>query len=275
MNKSFLFFIMTLSTVSYAAESLTTISIEGTYSEGDFGTDYQTKAYYVPVVGTYREGQFSTSVTVPYIKLDSEGSVTWTDGGFVPVNPSKPNDPGSTSASTKPFDPFADSNTTATATQTSGLGDILLNVGYTFLPANKVLFKTSALMKVATADENKGLGTGEHDYSAQVDLMSSFDKVYYGASVGYTITGDSDIYTYNDVVYASVGAGYNIKKGFHSGVSYYFRQALFDSVDDTQSVSPYLSYKMLDTLKVELRYTHGLSDSTIDNAYTLKFIHKL
>ena len=130
-------------------------------------------------------------------------------------------------------------------------------------------------MKVATADENKGLGTGEHDYSAQIDLMSSFDKVYYGASLGYTITGDSSMYTYNDVVYTSLAAGYNIKKGFHSGVSYYYRQALFDSVDDTQSVSPYLSYKVLDTLKVELRYTHGLSDSTIDNAYTLKFIHKL
>lgn len=275
MKKIFLFFIATLLSVAYAAESLTTLSIEGTYSEGDYGTDYKTKAYYVPVVGTYREGRFTGSVTVPYIKLDSEGSFTWTDGGFVPVNPSKPSTLGSTPPSTKPFDPFADTNTTPTPTQTSGLGDILLNVGYTFLPANKVLLKTSAIMKVATADETKGLGTGEHDYSAQVDLMSSYDKVYYGASLGYTITGDSDIYTYNDVLYTSVGIGYNIQKGFHSGVSYYYRQTLFDSLDDIHSVSPYLSYKVLDTLKVELRYTHGLSDSTSDSAYTLKFIHKL
>jgi len=274
MKKIFIYFLTTLFSVSYAAESLTTLSIEGTYSEGDYGTDYQTKAYYVPVVGTYREGRFSASVTVPYIKLDSEGSVTWTDGGFVPVNPSKPSDVGSSAAGTKPFDPFADTNTTVTPTQTSGLGDILLNVGYTFLPASKVLLKTSAIMKVATADENKGLGTGEHDYSVQIDLMTSYDQMYFGASTGYTITGDSDVYTYNDVLYSSFVAGYNIKYGFHSGVSYYYRQALFDSVDDTHSLSPYLSYKMLETLKVELRYTHGLSDSTADNAYTLKFIHK-
>jgi len=276
MKKILIIFITTLFTVSYAADSLTTLSIEGTYSEGDFGTDYKTKAYYVPVVATYREGQFSTSVTVPYIKLDSEGSVTWTDGGFVPVSPSKPSDVGSTAAITKPFDPFAEnSTTTVTPTQTSGLGDILLNVGYTFLPSNKVLLKTSGIMKVATADENKGLGTGEHDYSLQVDLMSSYDQIYYGASAGYTVTGDSDIYTYNDVVYSSLVAGYNIKYGLHSGVSYYYRQALFDSVDDTHSLSPYISYKVLDTLKVELRYAHGLSDSTADNAYTFKLIYKL
>jgi hypothetical protein len=265
----------TLFSISYAAESLTTLSIEGTYSEGDFGTDYKTKAYYVPVVATYRESQFSASVTVPYIKLDSEGSVTWTDGGFVPVSPSKPSDVGSTAASTKPLNPFSDNNTTLTPTQTSGLGDILLNVGYTFLPVNNVLLKTSGIMKVATADENKGLGTGEHDYSAQVDLMTSYDQFYFGAAAGYTVTGDSDLYTYNDVLYSSFVAGYNIKYGLHSGLSYYYREALFDGIDDTHSLSPYLSYKMLDTLKIELRYARGFSDSTADNAYTFKFIYKL
>ena len=277
MKNIFLFFFTALCSVLFAADSLTTLSIEGTYSEGDFGTDYTTKAYYVPVVATYRQGRVHASITVPYIKLDSEGSVTWTDGGVVPISPSKPSDVGVVPMNTNAFDPFAqpDDNTTATSTQTSGLGDVILNAGYTFLHANKVLLKTSAIVKLATADENKGLGTGEHDYSAQVDIITSYDQMYFGASAGYTITGDTDIYKYNDVLYSSLVAGYNIRYGFHSGVSYYYRQALFDSVDDTHSVSPYLSYKMLDTLKVELRYTHGLSDSTADNAYTLKFIYKL
>lgn len=277
MKKLSLFFITTLFSIVYAADSLTTISIEGTYSEGDFGTEYETKANYIPVVATYRAGQFSTSVTVPYIKLDSEGSITWTDGGFVPISPSKPSDIGNAPlASTNAFDPFAeDDNTTVSPTQTDGLGDILLNVGYTFLPADKVLLKTSAIMKVGTGDVNKGLGTGEHDYSAQVDLFTSYEQAYFGASAGYTITGDTDLYKYNDVLYSSLVAGYNIAYGFHSGVSYYYRQTLFDSLDDTQSVAPYLSYKVLDTLKVELRYTRGLSNSTADNSYSLKFIHKL
>jgi hypothetical protein len=276
MKNVFLFLIATLFSLVHAADSLTTLSIEGTYSEGDFGTDYTTKAYYMPVVATYNRGQFSTSITVPYIKLDSEGSVTWTDGGLVPISPTKPSEARSTLASTKAYDPFAlpDDNT-LTPTKTDGLGDILLNVGYTFLPANKILLKTSAIMKIATADENKGLGTGEHDYSAQVDLFSSQEQVFFGASAGYTLTGDTDLYAYNDVFYGALFAGYNIAYGFHTGVSYYYRQALFDSVDETQSVSPYLSYKVLDTLKLQLRYTRGLSDSTADNAYTLKLIYKL
>lgn len=277
MKNLLLYLMMTLFSVAYAADSLTTLSVEGTYSEGDFGTDYTTKAYYVPVVSTYRQGQFSTSITVPYLNLDSEGSVTWTGGGLVPISPSKPSDVGSKLASTNAYDPFAlpDENTTLTSTKTDGLGDILLNVGYTFLPANKILLKTSAIMKVATADENKGLGTGEHDYSVQADLFTSQEQVFFGASAGYTLTGDTDLYKYNDVFYGTLFAGYNIAYGFHTGVSYYYRQALFDSVDDTQSVSPFLSYKVLDTLKLQLRYTRGLSDSTADNAYTLKFIYKL
>ena len=277
MKKLLLIFISTFFSLVHALDSLTTLSIEGAYSEGDFGTDYTTKAYYVPVVATYKQGQFSSSITVPYIKLDSEGSVTWTDGGFVPINPSKPSDVGSAPNSTNAFDPFAstDDNTTLTPTQTSGLGDILLNVGYTFIPAKKLLLKTSAIMKVATGDVNKGLGTGEHDYSAQVDLFTSHEQIFFGASAGYTLTGDSDIYKYNDVLYSSLVTGYNIDYGLHTGVSYYYRQALFDSVDDTHSVSPYISYKVLETLKMELRYTHGLSDSVADSTYALKFIFKL
>jgi len=277
MKKILLYLIMTLFSIAYAADSLTTLSIEETYSEGDFGTDYTTKASYVPVVATYKQGQFSTSITVPYVRLDSEGSVTWTDGGLVPISPSKPSDVRSTLASTNAYDPFAlpDDNTTLTPTQTDGLGDILLNVGYTFIPDKKILLKTSAIMKVATADEDKGLGTGEHDYSAQVDLFTSHEQFFFGASAGYTLTGDSDIYDYNDVLYSTLSAGYNIAYGFYAGASYYYRQTLFDSLDDTHSVSPYLSYKVLDTLKLQLRYTRGLSDSTADNAYSLKFIYKL
>jgi len=278
MKKLLLYLTATVFSVTYAADSLSTLSIESVYSEGNFGTDYTTKAYYVPVVGTYRQGQFSTSIAVPYLKLDSEGSVTWTDGGLVPISPSKPSDTRSVPTSPKAYDPFAlpdDATTTLTPTKTEGLGDVLLNVGYTFLPAKKILLKTSATMKVATADENKGLGTGEHDYSAQVDLFSSHGQVFFGASAGYTLTGDPDLFKYNDVFYSNLSAGYNIATGFHAGVNYYYRQALFDSVDDVKNISPYLSYKVLDTLKVQLRYTRGLSDSTADNEYALMFIYKL
>lgn len=274
MRNLLLYLTTALFSVVYAADSLTTISIEGSYSEGDFGTDYTTKAYYIPVVATYKQRQFSTSITVPYIKLESEGSVTWTGGGLVPISPSKPSDVGS--ISTKAYDPFAlpDDNTSL-PTKTAGLGDIILNSGYTFLLANKILLKTSAIVKLATADEDKGLGTGENDYSAQADLFTSQGQTFFGASLGYTLTGDTDLYKYNDVFYSTLSAGYTIKSGFHTGVSYYYRQALFDSVDDVHSVSPYLSYKVLDTLKIQLRYVRGLSDSTADNTYSLQFIYKL
>lgn len=256
---------------SLYAQSSTTLSVGTTYSEGDYGTENTTKSYYVPVVATYQQGMFSASVTVPYIRIDSEGSFTWTSGGPVPISPAKPNDFSNVSTnSLDPFNPPSGTTTTQTKTQTDGLGDIILNVGYTFIPLEGLYLKTSALMKVATADEKKGLGTGEHDYSAQVDIFKMLTtNAYIFLLGGYTFTGDSDITEYNDVWYASSAVGYYINKSLSFGVNYSFRQALFDTIDDTQSISPYLSYKLSNSLKVDLNYVHGLSDTTADNSYTL------
>jgi len=257
------------------AQSSTTLSIGGTYSEGDFGTQNTTKTYYVPVVAAYQNGMFSASVTVPYLQIDSEGSFTWTSGGAVPISPAKPGDfNNQTSGNFDPFNPPSGTTTTQTKTQTSGLGDVILNMGYTFVPANGLYLKTSALMKVATADDKKGLGTGEHDYSAQLDLYKIIGKGYVFVSGGYTLTGDSDITEYNDVWYASTALGYNVSNTLSAGVNYSYRQALFDTVDDTQSVSPYLSYKISKGFKVDLSYAHGLSDASADNSYTLTLSQK-
>lgn len=258
------------------AQSSTTISIGGTYSEGNFGTENTTKTYYVPVVAAYQNGMFSASVTVPYLRIDSEGSFTWTSGGAVPISPAKPGDFSniSTTESFDPFNPPSSTTTTKTQTQTSGLGDVTLNIGYTFVPATGLYIKTSALMKVATADDKKGLGTGEHDYSAQLDLYKIIGKGYVFVSGGYTLTGDSDITEYNDVWYASTALGYNVSNTLSAGVNYSYRQALFDTVDDTQSVSPYLSYKISKGFKLDASYAHGLSNASADSSYTLTLSQK-
>jgi len=233
------------------ADGSTTLSIGGTYSEGDYGTQDTTTTYYVPVVAYYQDGMFSASVTVPYMRIESEGSVTMTSGGPVPIfNTGK-------------------KTTTSTSTTTDGLGDITLNIGYTFTPANDLFLKTSALMKVATADETKGLGTGKHDYSAQVDLYKTMNNAYIYITAGYTVTGDTNTEDYNDIWYGSAALGFNINDSFSCGMNYTHRQALNDTIDDTQSISPYFSYKLDKSYKIDFNYAYGFTDATADNSFTV------
>jgi len=261
--------------VLYAQDS-TTLSIGGTYSEGEYGTQETTKAYYVPLVAAYQNGMFSSSLSVPYIKLDSAGSFTWTPGGPVPISPVKPDAFSSLPADDfDPFNPPDGTTTTQTSTQTAGLGDITLKVAYTFVPVDGLFLKTSALFKAATADEKKGLGTGENDYSAQIDLYKAIDDAYIFISGGYTLTGNTDIIDYKDVGYASIALGYNLSNLYSVGVNSSYRQALFDTIDDTKSVSPYVSYKFSERFKLDFSYSYGLSNTTADNAYTITLSQKI
>ncbi len=249
------------------AGSNTTLSVGGTYSEGDYGTETTTSTYYLPVVATYQKNMFSASVTIPYIRIDSKGSFTWTSAGPVPILPSKPTDLQAAVNS----DPFNPSNPTSTSkrTTTEGLGDILLNTAYTFVPTRGVYLKTSFIMKVATADEEKGLGTGENDYSLQADVYKPVGQSFVFGTVGYTITGNSDTIEYNDIWYGTLGAGHRLNRKLSIGFNYAYRQSLFDSLDATQTASLFCSYSAKSALKYDLSYTHGFSDTAADHAVTL------
>jgi len=259
--------VLSITSTLLLAQSSTTLSVGGTYSDGKYGTENLTTSTYVPVVATYKNKMFEMTVTVPYIELDSEGSFTWTPGGPVPISPVKPSDYLTSTVSTTPFDPTT--TPAGTKTQTSGLGDVNAKIAYTFVPTSGLYLKTSAIMKLATADKEKGLGTGENDYSGQIDLYKILGSTYLYLTGGYTFMGDSETVNYNDSAYGSAALGYNFTKALSTGVNYAYRQTLFDTIDDTQNSSVYMSFKPSKSFKMDMSYTYGLSDTSADNAYTL------
>lgn len=273
MNTTKIFLSLVASTAlscsfAYAGSSITSVSIGGTYSEGKYGAQSNTQVYYLPVVASYQKGMFSASVTIPYIRIKSEGSFTWTPSGPIPVSPSKPADMQNQIINFDPFNPSS-STTTSKYTTTDGLGDIIVNAAYTFIPTQGVYLKTSLLMKIATADNDKGLGTGENDYSFQADIYKPIGKSFLYATGGYTVTGDSNQVKYNDIWYGTVGAGYRFNQQLSFGANYAYRQAMFDSLEDTETTSIFLTYNTKNGLKYYVNYAYGLSNTSADNAVTL------
>lgn len=64
----------------------------------------------------------------------------------------------------------------------------------------------TANVKIATANEDKGLGTVATNYGLAVDLYCDFDGTTVFGGVGYTVPGDSDHIDVDAVASANVGA---------------------------------------------------------------------
>ncbi len=233
-------------------EGLLSASAGVKYATGKYGTDSDINTLTLPVTVGYIRGAWSLSATLSYMQVQSDGNVTVTSGGVV--------------TSTKSGGKSGSGTSTV-----SGMGDTLIEGGYTLFPADLLMVKFGGIAKIATADEAQGLGTGEHDYSLQVSVFKTLDALSVSGYAGYTMTGDSDLVTYNDIFYGSAGMSYRLSRPFSIGGSLYYAEAISDGLDPLQHVSVFSNWSLSSTNTVGLTYAHGLSDAAADHAVNIIF----
>jgi|GEM_PF-5614728 len=126
---------------------------------GDFGTLVDSDLYSFQVVGGLLASNYDVSVSVPYLI--------------------QKDDPGYT---------------------VEGLGDIALLVGHTLLPkqADGISVDGSVMLKLPTADESKGLGTGEFDIGLILDINHQWPSFSASLRAGFINTGDTAVDSYNN-----------------------------------------------------------------------------
>lgn len=81
----------------------------------------------------------------------------------------------------------------------------------------------TARIKFATADEDKGLGTGKHDYSIQTNIYHYFEQFYLAESIGYKVRGDLSDLDLNNSWFASVAGNYKFTAQTRAGIGYDYR----------------------------------------------------
>jgi hypothetical protein len=212
------------------------------YSSGDYGSDATTKILYVPITARYETGSALLKVTVPYLSIESDNCVA-TGGGEVICGGS-----------------------TGTSNTESGLGDVTFSATYYLLPetTNRPSVDLTGKIKLPTADEDKGLGTGEPDYSIEAELtkISGSNAVF--GSLGYKVFGDPVDYDINDVLFLSVGLAHQVRSGLSVGLLYDVREATIDGRDGMNELTPYFSRRVGDRYKVLGYSVIGLSDGSAD-----------
>ena len=224
------------------------------YSSGDYGSDTTTKILSVPVSAKYATGDWTFKASLPWVRVDGDANVVPGLGSLINLNPQgRGRGNGGGNGGTAP----------ATGT-TSGVGDLRLAAVYALPLQGRWGVDLTGNLKIATADEDKGLGTGANDYGVAADVYRSVGEAttLFGG-MGYTVLGDSDFIEVDSVWNGNVGLSH--KLGTSSiGAMYDYRQPTSEAADDRSEVTGFYSFPTSDASKMQIYATKGLSDGSPD-----------
>ena len=185
------------------------------YSSGTYGTSTTTDITSIPVYGMYTIDRWTLKLTVPYIRISGSTNVI---PGFGKLGNSNPNKRGNQANST-------------TSTTAQGLGDIVAAASYNayYDEASALGVDLTGKIKFGTADANQGLGTGENDYSGEVDVYKSYGKITAFGGIGYNLLGSSQYIQLNNVFNVTLGGSYKIDERNTASLSYNAEQQVSDT----------------------------------------------
>lgn len=217
------------------------------YSSGDYGTGTETRITSLAATARYDTGPWAFKAYVPYLKVTGNQSVIPGLGRVRGGGPDRSSE--------------------------SGLGDIVLGATYAALydkPGGLGLDLT-AKVKLPTADEKKGLGTGEADYIFLADLYKTFDRITGFGGVGYHVLGDPPGVDFDNVWSANVGASYKIDERDSAGISLYGRERVAPGADRQRELMGFFVRKLDQFWKMQLYALVGLADGSPDYGFGLSF----
>jgi len=211
------------------------------YSSGKYGDKEKTDTTSVPVIAKYELDRWVLKLTVPYVTITGPGNVVPNIGQVRNA-------------------------TTTKRTTESGLGDIVAGVTYSLFDGSNgmPMIDLTGKVKFGTADKNKGLGTGENDYSAQVDLYKGYGAFTALGTVGYRVYGDTSATHLDNVFFGSVGGVYKVASSTSAGVIYDYRPAISAHGSAVSEMMAFLSQKISSHWKAQGYLVKGFSDGSPD-----------
>ncbi len=245
------------------------VSVGGDYSKGDYGSSDSTNVFYMPFSAKYETGAFSYNLTIPWIRISGAGDIV--PGGFSGAGGAS----GSGSVDCRKRGTGACTNvvttpsiisTTSSRSSESGIGDIVAAATYNALDGgdNGFIVDFTGRIKLPTASESKGLGSGKTDFAVQVNVDKNFNGPYVSTGLGYKILGEPNGVSYDNVIYGSLGGGYKLSKDTSIGVSYDWATAAVDGATRPHEFSIYGSHSISDNYKLSGALYAGLSDASPD-----------
>lgn len=226
------------------AESAFSLTSGVDYSSGKYGQSKSTDITYIPLVAKYETETTTLKLTIPWLQITGPGDVVGVDATLVKD----------------------DSNRKITTE--SGLGDVVFSATRTianFGETRPLILDITGKIKFATASKSKGLGTGENDYTVELDAYKPLDNpITLFGGLGYKKMGDPEDINLNNVWFASAGLSYKINPSTSAGVMGDYRQETLNTSYPMREVTAFVTHKFNAQYKLQSYLTHGYSDVSAD-----------
>lgn len=223
-----------------AQEGTLTLGAGLHYSSGDYGTGTTTRITSLAGTAQYETGPWVYKASVPYLEVSGESAVI---PGFGRVRGGP-----------------------APRRTEAGLGDIVLSATYAtyYDRASTLGIDLTGKVKLPTADEEKGLGTGEVDFAFLADGYRSFGRVAGFAGLGYHILGDAPGLPLRNVWSANVGASYKVDERDSVGAMLDGRERVAPGASPQRELTAFAIRKLAGNWKAQLYALIGLADGSPD-----------
>jgi len=234
-----------------AGEYLFSAGVE--YTQGDYGSSIDTSMLYMPFALTYQAEKYMWRVTVPYVRISGSEDVLYSSTTRSPM--------------------FSTNTISSRERADSGLGDIILTGRYLLQQETRdnPWLAMTANIKLGTADEDKLLGTGENDYSLQLDAAK---QALYGYA-GYEVIGDSTRVDYNNVLFAAAGMSLPVGDNMLAGVELYAEQAAVSGRDNVTEATLSLGKPLGRDKRLSVYLLKGFTDAGPDWGLGAVLVHQL
>jgi len=220
------------------------VGIGAEYTTGKYGGTESTETLYIPFVVRHESGPLVLKATIPYLRITGPGNVVGAGDDRIAL-------PG---------------GSTARRTQ-SGVGDIVASAFYNLSDERKAAFGLDLGLKVKlpTADEAKGLGTGETDYAIQADLFKPLggELTVFG-SLGYRWYGDPPGTQLRNVPYGAIGVSRRLSQQTTVGASYDYRPRIVTGGSEISEATAFWSQRLSGNWRMQLYGVVGFSDASPD-----------
>jgi hypothetical protein len=212
-------------------------------TSGNYGGTESTETLYVPFILKYETGPWLLKATVPYLRISGPANVIGAGADRITL-------PGAR----------------AQRRTESGLGDVMLSAFNTVMNERRDAFglDLGGKVKLPTADEQRGLGTGETDYAVQADVFKPFGNLTAFGSLGYRIYGDPPGLTLRNVPYYAIGASYRMAPEGTVGVAYDYRPRIITGGSEISEATLFWSRRLSRQWRQQLYGVAGFGNGSPD-----------
>lgn len=247
-----LFLAATIALTQMAAADDFSLNIGQDFSNGDYGEETESDVNVTTFGGRLRLGDWSLAASSGYIDLGAEPDtiITLPGGREILLREGE---------------------------EIKGFTDLVVSAsGLLFEEGDRApgVFLFSSV-KLPTADDENGLGTGAADYSASLEFSKTFGSSIIYAYGGGRVRGDSDVIETRNSINAGLGVQQLIGDKLVAALSYDYRGASFEGGDEAQEVTLLVSWQATKRLTLSSYAYTGFTDASPEFGAGLLVSHKI